>query len=256
MTTPRIGVTGVVRSVQDADRTGVNAAYVHAVLVGGGLPVILSPILGASAAPRVLDGLEGLVLSGGEDVHPSLYGADPHPSLELVDPRRDAFELALVKVALERNMPVLAICRGLQVVNVALGGTLWQHLPGDLPETLGHRQDAARAARTHPVTVAPGTRLQQALGKTELEVNSFHHQAIRTLAPGLRTVALAPDGVIEAVELELDQTWMLAVQWHPEEFYADPKAPDMNLFRALAKEAGGGLTADSPKERTPARSPR
>lgn len=255
MTTPRIGVTGVVRSVQDAERTGVNAAYVHAVVAGGGLPVILSPLLGPGAAPRALDGIEGLVLSGGEDVHPALYGADPDPALELVDPRRDAFELALVKLALEREVPVLAICRGLQVVNVALGGTLWQHLPGDLPEEIGHRQLAGRAARTHSVSITPGTRLHHALGRTELEVNSFHHQAIRTLAARLHSVAVAPDGVIEAVELGLDESWMLAVQWHPEEFYADSQAPDLNLFRALAHEAGRRLSADSPKERTPARSP-
>ncbi|MBK6421043.1 MAG: gamma-glutamyl-gamma-aminobutyrate hydrolase family protein [Gemmatimonadetes bacterium] len=258
MTAPRIGITGITRTVSGADRTGVNAAYVRAVLRAGGVPLVLSPLIGVAHNGTLLDALDGLVLSGGEDVDPAHYGHTPHPDLGAVDPLRDAFELAIYRDAAARRLPVLAICRGIQLVNVALGGTLWQDIPSERPEAMPHAQGTGRDDRTHPVEITPGSRLADALGTTRCEVNSFHHQSIRDLAPGLLVTARAPDGEIEGVETAGEDGWMLAVQWHPEEFHQHGAAPDHGLFDALIREArrGTAVTARTPTERGPAHSAR
>jgi putative glutamine amidotransferase len=237
MTAPRIGVTGVTRHVLGAERSQVNAAYVHAVVRAGGIPLILPPLIRLQDAGTVLDSLDGLVLSGGEDVDPTHFNSAPHPALGDVDPVRDAFELALFREAWQRRLPVLAICRGIQLVNVALGGTLWQDIPSERPGALGHKQAGDRDDRTHPVELVPGSRLAVALGTTRCDVNSFHHQSVRDLAFGLAVTATAPDGEIEGLESATGAPWLLAVQWHPEEFHADGGAPDQGLFAALVREA-------------------
>lgn len=246
MTAPRIGVSGVVRRWQDADRAGVNAAYLHSIVQAGGVPLVLSQIAGAANAPRALDGCEALLLTGGEDVDPARYGVPPSRALGQVDPARDGFELALFDAARTRGLPVLGICRGIQVINVALGGTLWQDLPSERPGPVRHDPGGARDARTHPVRLAPGSRAAQALGTTALIPNSFHHQAIRELAPGLVASGWTDDGLIEAVETDDASGWLLAVQWHPEEMHADARAPERGLFAAL-------VAAAIASERTPAR---
>lgn len=238
MSAPRIGITGITRSVSGTDRTGVNAAYVRAVLRAGGVPLILSPLIGIGHNGVILAGLDGLVLSGGEDVDPVHYGHAPHPDLGDVDPQRDAFELAIFRDARAYGLPVLAICRGIQLVNVAMGGTLWQDIPSERPDALRHAQVAQRDDRTHQVDLVAGSRLAEALGGTRCEVNSFHHQSIRDLAAGLVVTGRAPDGEIEGVESADDGPWLLAVQWHPEEFHHHRMAPDHGLFDALVREAG------------------
>lgn len=262
MNAPRIGITGNVRTFSGADRTGVNAAYVRAVLRAGGIPLILSPLIAPAHTARLLDAIDGLVLSGGEDVDPAHYGHVPHPGLGSVDPSRDASELALFREARARGMPVLAICRGIQLVNVALGGTLWQDIPSERPGAIPHAQGADRDQRTHPVELTPGSRLALALGATRCDVNSFHHQSIRDVAPGLLVTGVAPDGEIEGVESPPEDAWLLAVQWHPEEFHHHGAAPDHGLFEALLEELRGRAsgtspaTANSRTERGPARSVR
>lgn len=238
MSAPRIGVTGITRNVSGADRTGVNAAYVRAVLRAGGLPILLSPLIGSEHNAALLELLDGLLLTGGEDVDPAHYGEPPHARLGNVDPVRDAFELAIFRDARSRGLPVLAICRGIQLVNVALGGTLWQDIPSDRPGALPHSQATGRDARTHPVDLEPGSRLALALGTDRCDVNSFHHQSIRALAPGLVITGRSPDGEIEGVESLPGEPWMLAVQWHPEEFHHHEAAPDHGLFDALITESG------------------
>jgi putative glutamine amidotransferase len=166
-----------------------------------------------------------------------------------VDSARDAFELALFQAARERGVPILGICRGLQLINVALGGTLWQDLPSERRGSGEHDPTTPRDTRVHPVTLLPESRVARALGTTALTPNSFHHQGIRDLAPGLVATGWAADGLIEAVEATEGDGWLLAVQWHPEEMYADPAAPERGLFRAL-------VAAASAPERTLARSPR
>ncbi len=243
MTPPRIAVSGLRREVQGAERTGVNAGYVHAVRAAGALPVILSPLVGAEHAALALEGMDGLLLTGGEDLDPAWYGAVPSPRLGRVDRLRDRFELALFAAARQRGLPVLGICRGLQLVNVALGGTLWQDLPTERPTHVAHDPPAARDARTHAVRLAAGSAAAAAVGATALTVNSFHHQAVRDLAAGLRPTGWADDGVIEAFEGEDGAGWLLAVQWHPEEMHADPAAPDRGLFSALVEAAAAAPRA-------------
>ena len=238
MSAPRIALGGVVRQWDNAERTGLNSAYVRSVLAAGGVPVMLSPLMGPSYAARALDGVDGLVLTGGEDMDPAWFQAAPHPKANPPSRERDLFELAILAAARERELPVLGICRGIQVVNVALGGTLWQDLPSERPSVVDHNPETARGERTHLVRLEPGSLTASALGGTEIRVNSFHHQAIRELAPKLVATGWTEDGLIEAVEGAPGQPWLLAVQWHPEEMTADVRSPDRGLFRALVERAG------------------
>ena len=238
MSAPRIGLGGVVRLWDGTERTGLNSAYVRSVLTAGGVPVMLSPLMGPSYAARALDGVDGLVLTGGEDMDPAWYQADPHPKANPPSRERDLFELALFAAARQRELPVLGICRGIQVVNVALGGTLWQDLPSERPGAVDHYPEAGRSERTHLVRLQTGSLTAGALGGTEIRVNSFHHQAIRELAPKLVATGWSEDGLIEAVEAAPGEPWLLAVQWHPEEMHAEIRSPDRGLFRALLERAG------------------
>lgn len=216
----------------------VPAGYAAAVEAAGGIPVIL-PVLAPEKAPEVLEHLQGLLLSGGVDLDPSHYGEDPLPGLGKVTPERDAFELALARRALAAGVPVLGICRGVQVLNVAAGGTLFQDLGSQLEKVLKHRQEAPRWHESHAVRLDPSSRMAAILGVTEARVNSFHHQAVRVVAPGLRAVAWAPDGVIEAVE-SVDGGFALGVQWHPEEMW-DRYPLHLKPFSALVEAARARL---------------
>jgi putative glutamine amidotransferase len=247
---PRIAVSGVVRTWDDADRTGVNAAYVQMLLASGGVPLILSPLVGPSLAGRALDGVDGLVLTGGEDLDPAWYGADPSPLLSPPSRERDLFELALFAVARQRGLPILGICRGIQLINVGMGGTLFQDLPTERPGAVNHRPEGPRDSRSHRVRLEPGSRVAEALGATTIMVNSSHHQAIKDLAPGLLATGWTDDKLIEAAEAAPDTPWLLAVQWHPEEMHRERQAPERGLFAALVREAGArdGLVGEKRKE--------
>jgi len=231
---PRIAVSGFTRAVDGIERTGVNLGYVARVLEAGGLPLVLSPELGPQGAVEALQACDGLLLTGGADIAPARYGASPSPSLGQVDEARDAAELALYASARASQLPILAICRGLQVVNVAHGGTLWQDLPSERPGPVTHVQTGPRHERTHGVRLEPGTRTSDVLGAVAVRTNSMHHQAVRELGAGLRASGWAEDGVIEAME-GTDGGWLVAVQWHPEEHRPEP--PDEALFRAFVREA-------------------
>ena len=234
VTLPRIGVSGRVARIEGAERSGVNGAYLRAVARAGGAPVVLSPLAGVDAVPALLDGIDALILSGGADVDPAHYGAPRHPKLGALEPERDAFEFALFAAARARALPTLAICRGLQLANVAMGGTLWQDLPS---EKGAHPQSGARNERVHEIEAMEGSRLGDILRSSTHRVNSFHHQAIRDLAPGLAGSARSPDGLLEGVEI-FSGWWFVGVQWHPEEFWAEESSSDLALFRALVSEAG------------------
>lgn len=250
MSAPRIAVGGVVRAWEGADRTGVNVAYVRSVLAAGGVPIVLSPLLGPSYAARALDGVDGLLLTGGEDIDPAWYGAAPSPHLSPPSRERDLFELALFAAARHRELPILGICRGIQLVNVALGGTLYQDLPTERPGPVAHDPGQARDARSHAIELEPGSRAAAALGGTSLTVNSFHHQAVNRLGGGLVASGWSLDGLIEAAEASAEAPWLLAVQWHPEEMHAEARAPERGLFRALVAEAtrvGEQSRATSPR---------
>ena len=169
---------------------------------------------------EALDGVDGLLLTGGDDVDPALYGEAPHPTYGVSEPGRDAFEIALVRRALAADLPVLAICRGLQVLNVALGGTLIQDIPSEPATLLLHDAQGPPTTLAHTVAVAPGSCLATLVGPDDSRaVNSRHHQAVRALGEGLVVTATSPDGVIEAAEVPAAR-FCVGVQWHPENFHA------------------------------------
>ncbi len=200
--------------VDGRERVTLNTAYVRALETAGLVPLAVPTMVAADRAAAALAAVRGLVLTGGEDVAPDRYGATPHPRLGDVDPVRDAAELALIAAARSRRLPILAICRGIQILNVALGGTLYQDLDSERPSLVPHSDETTQ----HAVRVAAGSLLERTLGMRSATVNSRHHQAIRDLAPCLKAVAWADDGVIEAAEpADANAAWMVAVQWHPED---------------------------------------
>jgi putative glutamine amidotransferase len=236
MPRPVVAVTATSEIARGAMRTRLNSAYVEAVEAAGLIPLITSPLSDPSLAAELLDRVDGLVLTGGEDVDPRHYGARRHAATEPPHAARDAWELALVAAARRTAAPVLAICRGMQLLNVALGGTLVQDLPSERPGPIRHADPSARSERVHAAAVDEGSRLAQAMGAATIGVNSSHHQAIDRVAGGLRIVARSEDGVIEAVESAGDGWWLLGAQWHPEELVGTPEPWDRNLFAAFASE--------------------
>ena len=248
MSHPAIAVTATTEIIRGVLRTRANASYTEAARAAGLRPYIL-PLLDPADAHAMLDGMDGLLLTGGEDVDPRHFGATPHPALGDVHHVRDAFELALVRAARERALPTLAICRGIQVANVALGGTLVQDLASEWPSALTHDSDGPRNARVHEISVAADSRLAAALGARALTVNSFHHQAVAKLADGLVAVAHAPDSVIEGAEWSGDDWWMVGAQWHPEELTSTAEPWDRALFDAFAEVVRSARSVEA----TPAR---
>ncbi len=234
MSRPLVAVSATTEIIRAALRARLNAAYVEALEGAGLLPLVAPPLAAPGAAAELLDRVDGLVLSGGEDVDPRHYGARPHPALGETHAARDAWELALVDAARERRMPVLAICRGMQVLNVALGGTLVQDIPSERPSTLRHAVSAERTRRVHEIACECDTRLHAAVGVRTLSVNSSHHQSVDQLAPALRISARAPDEIVEGVETVDPDWWVVGAQWHPEELVATPEPWDRALFTAFA----------------------
>lgn len=207
-----------------------------AVLQREGLAAVaVSPAHDAASLEAILDRSSGLVLSGGGDIDPRRYDQEAGPTLEWVSEARDAMELRALELAFARGIPVLAICRGVQVLNVQRGGTLWQDLPTQRGGAVRHAQAHDWAARAHEVDIAPGTLLREIVAADRIEVNSFHHQGIRELGRSLRVAGLAPDGLVEAVE-DPDYGWLLGVQWHPERQAADLPGgdPDRRILAAFA----------------------
>lgn len=237
---PLIGITCGTSALDPnarASQDRLNQAYSIAVARSGAVPVILPTVWPGDDPNVLLDRLDGLLLSGGYDCAPCLYGEETLNESVEIDERRDQWELPLIHAAVERGFPTLAICRGIQSLNVALGGTLIQDLPAQMPTEIRHRQMEARDVATHAIEVSPKTRLASILGDaaSEFAVNSFHHQALKRVAHGLRVVACAPDGVVEAVEGTGD-AFLLGVQFHPEEMvFNSPGA--QNLFSALTTAA-------------------
>lgn len=210
--------------------------YVRAVEEAGGLALLIPADEVRDNAAQWLSICNGLVLPGGGDIAPRFYGEDPIPQLTSTDRARDAAEFALCRMAMKIQTPVLGICRGVQVMNVAFGGTLWQDLLAQKGKIICHKQDAAmRSELFHRLILSPDSLLTHVMGKGEHECNSYHHQAVRKVAPGFRAAAAAPDGTIEAIEHENGR--MLGVQWHPE-CLAKQNPDHAALFRWLVKTAG------------------
>lgn len=224
---PVIGVTSTLKEDTEASATRplgsfvrTDLDYVSGVEQAGGVPVILPPLAGdpREAARAMVRGLDGLLLSGGSDLHPSVYGEEEHPSLGETIPERDAFEWEMFHLALEIGLPVFGICRGMQLMNVALGGSLYQDMPSQLEDGgVDHRQTDPKWVPRHLVEFEPGSEARVVAGVDGVEVNSYHHQSIKRLGEGLVISGRSEDGVPEAMEAEdLCESWLLGVQWHAE----------------------------------------
>ena len=232
---PLIGVT---TSLAEGDparpaRVILNAAYVRAVEHAGGVPVLLSPYHSLETTRELLAAVAGVVLTGGGDVDPARYGEVAEATVGGVSGLRDSYEASVIGLAMARELPLLLICRGLQVFNVAMGGSLVQDIAITGPE---HQQDAARTEVTHSVRVAPGSRLGAIVRAETIGTNSMHHQAVNRAGRGVCPVAWAEDGVVEGIEMPGYSGWLVGVQWHPEELSPhDPGA--CALFQAFLQAA-------------------
>lgn len=196
------------------DRWFVATAYIQAIIKAGGIPILI-PYQPKEQIFHILEGLDGLVLPGGDDVDPGRFGENPIAQCGTIDPQWDDLDLWAAGFALERNMPILAICRGCQVLNVALGGTLIQDIPTQVRDSIKHAQQAPRWYASHDISVQSASLLGNIWGNDPKKVNSYHHQSLAKVGKGLRIVASAPDGIIEAVESS-EHRFVLGVQWHPE----------------------------------------
>src|SRR6185503_11013732 len=206
MTAPLVALTSTTKDIGGVMRVRLNEAYVSAVRAAGLTPIVIPPIDPAELGP-ILDAVAGVVLTGGEDIDPAEYGADAGPHTAPPHRERDKCELAVVRLARERRIPTLAICRGIQVVNVALGGALVQDIASECPSSIDHAQSAERGMRVHDVRIESDSMLARAVGDSHISVNSSHHQAIGRVADGLRVTARAPDGIIEGAEWQRDDWW-------------------------------------------------
>lgn len=237
---PRIGVTAALREGTESIEQNplgcfvrTDLDYVKAVSEAGGVPVVLPPSVSLRAAEALLDSVDGLLLSGGPDLEPAYYGEGPIPELGTTIPDWDALEMALLGLALEQGMPIFGICRGMQMLNVALGGTLYQDLPSQLgADVLNHWQTTSKRQVTHEVEVMGDSHLARITNRQTVEVNSYHHQGIKGLADALTVAARSVDGVIEALESrDFSERWLVGVQWHPEGM-RDTASGHRKLFEA------------------------
>jgi putative glutamine amidotransferase len=246
---PVIGVTATLKEDREAPEPGevsrplgkyvrADLDYVEGVAECGGIPVVLPPVAGTRNVEALVGSLDGLLLSGGSDLDPKYYGEEWIPEMGETIPERDEFEMPLVMAALRRGIPIFGICRGLQVLNVALGGTLYQDISAQLgDDALAHRQTVLKWQPSHDIAVREGSWVGEAMGETGVKVNSYHHQAVKDLADGLVVAATSSDGVIEAVESrDFSDQWLFGVQWHAEAMRR-VGVEHRNLFAALVSAA-------------------
>ena len=244
MPAPIIGITTRTAPVPPANLMSVmvQQAYTDAILQAGGAPVLLPSNFSESGWKELFQRLDGILFTGGPDIATERFNGEPHPAVYGVDEARDALELGLAHLAAEEGRPFLGICRGLQVANVAFGGSLYTHIPDQHPDALKHDYPgkdsvAARTALVHPVRIEEESRVSKILGELILNVNSLHHQGIKGVAPALKAVAFAPDGIVEAVEIP-EHPFAIAVQWHPE--WLTDQEPIRRLFKAFVDAAEEG----------------
>jgi len=234
---PLIGITTYISTNEyGQDRIILQQAYAKAVMDAGGVPVLIPSIIADDGWDALYSRLDGILFSGGGDIGLEHFPGEPHPRITEVDLARDSVEMKLIHASASDGKPFLGICRGCQVLNVALGGTLYTHIPDQLSNALDHSYPGnMRTVLVHEVKMEEGTRIAEILGEPILKVNSLHHQGLKDIAPSLRIAAYAPDGLVEAVELP-DHPFGLAVQWHPE--WLTDQASTRNLFRKFVEAAG------------------
>lgn len=217
-------------------KNSVNNTYINSILMNGGVPYLIPVTDNVEVLRQIVAQLDGIVFTGGEDFEPAYFGEENHEKLGEVNVTRDTYDLTLFKLATDRNIPTLGICRGLQLINVAMGGTLYQDLPAEKPSDINHRQEEAGTVPTHSVSVVDGSVMHQILGEKEIQVNTFHHQAIEKLAPGLKIVGWSNDSVPELIEA-YPHRQILGTQFHPEIFTAAGDALMGKLFKFLVNKA-------------------
>ena len=211
-------------------------SYVKAVMQAGGIPVLIPSLIAEHGWDTLYSHLDGILFSGGGDISLEHFRGEPHPRIDDVDPARDAIELKMVNAAASDGKPFLGICRGCQMMNVALGGTLYTHIPDQLPNALDHSYPSnMRTVLVHEVKIEEGTRIAEIFGEPIIKVNSLHHQGLKEIASVVRVAGHAPDGLVEAIELP-DHPFGLAVQWHPE--WLTDQEPTRNLFKKFVDAAG------------------
>jgi putative glutamine amidotransferase len=210
---PLIGIT-CGHQWSDPERFYVNGPYIHGITAAGGIPILV-PYLDRAKLEQILDRIDALLVPGGIDVDAKHYNQDLHPKSGIINPWWDELDITMIRGALARNLPILAICRGCQVLNVACGGSLIQDIESFVSQPIKHQQQAPKWYPTHAVSIEQGSLLAQIFGTEVVRVNSFHHQAVEQAAPGLRVTARASDGVIEAIE-STKHSFVIGVQWHPE----------------------------------------
>ena len=234
---PLIGIT-TNRSANMYDQPTIMLmqSYVNAVMQAGGVPVLIPSLIAEDGWDMAYSRLDGILFSGGGDISLDYFHGDPHPRIDDVDLQRDAIELKFVQAAASDGKPFLGICRGCQVVNVALGGTLYTHIPDQVPHALDHDYPGnKRRVLVHEVKIEEGTRIAEIYGEPIIKVNSLHHQGLKDIPPSLRVAGHSPDGLVEAVELP-DHPFGIAVQWHPE--WLTEQEATRNLFRRFVQAAG------------------
>ena len=226
-----VGLSSKARSGE----ASANLTYVNAVKKAGGVPLVIPMTTDDRQIDAILDVIDALIMTGGEDIAPLEYfGEEPHPNLGEVVPARDAFDIKLIKKAVAKGIPVLGICRGVQALNVAFGGTLYQDIPTQLPTySIQHSQDAPGSLGTHTVIIDKNSALYKQVGKEQIAVNSFHHQAVKDVAPGFKATAKSKDGCIEAIEM-VGNPKVWGVQFHPEHLVNGVDADNfIGIFKAL-----------------------
>lgn len=233
---PVIGITTYQeKNEHDLPYVMIFQAYIRAVMQAGGVPVLIPSMLAKGGWDALYERLDGILLAGGGDIALEHFKGDDHPRIDGVDPLRDSVELNLFRAAVKDGKPFLGICRGIQIVNVGLGGTLYTHIPDQFPNAIDHTYPGnMRTVLVHEVKVEDGTQLGEIVGGPILKVNSLHHQGLKDIAPELSITGYAPDGLVEAVELS-SHPFGLAVQWHPE--WLTDQQPTRNLFKAFVDAA-------------------
>jgi putative glutamine amidotransferase len=232
-------VIGISSTWGEGTSTSAPLTYVESVIRAGGVPLVLPITLDPAIMAQMLDRVDGLIMTGGEDIDPlKWFGEEPVPGMGEIVPVRDSFDIALIRMAVGRGLPLLGICRGHQLLNVAFGGTLYQDIPSQVKgSSVKHSQKAPRYYGTHTINIEKGSLLNKQIGLEKVAVNSYHHQAVKDVAPGFKVTARSVDGIVEAME-KIGSTKVFSVQFHPEGFTASNIDTFLGIFQHLVKEAG------------------
>ncbi|HJM82364.1 MAG TPA: gamma-glutamyl-gamma-aminobutyrate hydrolase family protein [Nitrospinota bacterium] len=245
---PIIGVTTdtsimkIIPNVEEETSYYIKRKYVDALVKSGGLPILIPPMSSAKRSEKYLDVIDGLLITGGWfDIDPKTYGEKPLPVLGKLQPERTRMEMRLIKKAVEQKIPILGICGGIQAINVTFGGSLFQDLKTQVNNALNHEQSPKPPSKTsHDVYLTAGSLIRKIAGKTRLKINSTHHQAIKETGDGVSVCAVAADNVVEAIELPGIDSFILGVQWHPEQLFETDVA-SRRLFKKFVKECVRGM---------------